>query len=160
MKKFAMVFMLSIVLALCGCGSTPSIDVVQEGPYGEIKISLPEGWSYETYAADNDSEYATYGIHFYPENATDGYVDISYTDAFGVCGTGLVVQVTTLAGNSAEIGTYGNNDYWSYISFRGEYKGLVATTYDVMDWWDGYDEQVLDILDTLSFSPNVDEAAQ
>lgn len=73
---------------------------------------------------------------------------------------GLIVQGTTLAGNSAEMGTCDNNDYWSYISFKGEYKGLVATTNDVMDWWDGYGEQVLDILDTISFSPSIDEAAQ
>lgn len=161
MKKFAIVFMLSLVFTLCGCGSTASIDVTQEGPYGEISISLPEGWSYEMHSADSDdSENVMYGIHFYPEDATEGYVDISYIEVFGVCGTGLVEQYMTVAGNSVHMGTYGNNKYWAYISFSGEYDGLYATTYSVESWWDEYGAQVLDILDTVSFQSNVDKAAQ
>lgn len=161
MRKFAVVLVFSLVFALCGCGNTASVNVTQAGPYGEISISLPEGWGYEVHPADsNDSEYVLYGIHFYPENVTDGYVDISYSEAFGVCGTGLVEQYMTVAGNDVHIGTYGNNKYWAYISFSGEYKGLYATTHSVEAWWDEYGDQVLNILDTVSFQPTVGEAGR
>ncbi|MCH5276124.1 MAG: hypothetical protein J1E65_09805 [Lachnospiraceae bacterium] len=155
MRKFAEVLVFSLVFALCGCGNTPSVNVTQVGPYGEISISLPEGWSYEMYPADSgDSEYEAYGIHFYPENVTDGYVEIAYRETFGVCGTGLIQKNVEIAGNYAHMGTYDNNKYWTYISFNGEYTGLYATTYSVGSWWDEYGDQVLDILDTVSFQPN------
>lgn len=127
-------------------------DIEQGGPYGKISISLSSGWDYELCPIDSDNMiYGMYGIHFYPEDAADGYISLAYVDNFGVCGTGLEEEAVTIAGNPANIGTYDNNTYWDFIAFGGEYGGIVALTYSVDDWWSEYGSQVLDILETLSF---------
>ena len=133
-------------------------DVSQGGPYGEISISLPDGWSYELCPIDSDNLVnGMYGIYFYPDDVTNGYVEISYIDSFGVCGTGLEEESATIAGQPANIGTYDNHEYWDFIDFDGEYVGMVAYTYNVDDWWSEYSGQVLDILDTLLFDKSVKE---
>lgn len=138
--------------------NTVVTDVTQGGPYGEISISIPDGWNYEVYSTDSDGPMSgMYGICFYPEGVTEGYVELSYFDFFGVCGTGLAEEKVTVAGNDAYIGTYDNHEYWDFISFRGECEGVVALTYSVGDWWGEYVDQVMDILDTLSFDQNVRE---
>ena len=134
------------------------VKVTQGGPYGEITISLPEGWSYEAYPVDSDDlMYGKYGIHFYPEGVNEGYIVLTYYEGFGVCGTGLKEDEITIAGNTSYIGTYDNHDYWDFISFRGKNEGIVALTYCVEEWWNDYGNQVLDILDTLVFDPDVKE---
>lgn len=194
MRKFTTILMLSMVISLCGCGSTdesetsqiqnesiaePEMsekpqetqagnelsqmqtenavsDVVQGGPYGEISLSLPDGWSYELCPIDSDSIMCgMYGIHFYPESVTEGYIELVYMDSFGVCGTGLETENAMIAGNTADIGTYDGHMYWDFISFRDEYEGIVALTYSVDTWWSEYGDQVMDILNTVSFNPNV-----
>lgn len=133
-------------------------DVSQGGPYGQISISLPDGWSYELCPIDSDSLVnGMYGIHFYPNDVTNGYIEVSYIDSFGVCGTGLEEESATIAGMSANIGTYDNHEYWDFIAFDGDYVGMVAYTYNVDDWWSEYSGQVIDILDTLMFDQNVKE---
>ncbi|MDE6661873.1 MAG: hypothetical protein K2K46_00890 [Lachnospiraceae bacterium] len=127
-------------------------DIEQGGPYGKISISLPDGWDYELCPIDSDNMInGMYGIHFYPEDAADGYVELAYVDNFGVCGTGLEEEAATIAGNQANIGTYDNHSYWDFIAFGEEYEGIVALTYSVDDWWSEYGSPVLDILETLSF---------
>lgn len=134
------------------------MSVEQGGPYGRISISLPEGWQFMTSPVDsNDSFYGLYGIQFYPEGVEEGYVRIMYIDSFGVCGVGLVEETTTVAGRTASVGTYDNNRYWDFIAFNEDYKGIVAMTYFADGWWDGYGDQVLDILDTLVFDQSVKE---
>lgn len=129
-----------------------SAEAAQGGPYGKITISLPEGWSFEAYPMDSESLiYGMYGIHFYPEDAKEGYIEITYIKPFGVCGTGLKSENADIAGQQASIGTYDEHEYWDFIAFHGEYEGVVAYTYSVDSWWDKYHEQVRDILNTLSF---------
>lgn len=138
--------------------SAISATAIQGGPYGEISLSIPDGWSYETYPIDAEQLIVgLYGIHFYPDGVSDGYIELAYVDSFGVCGTGLAEEQTILAGQPADIGTYDNHAYWDFISFRDDYKGIVALTYYVDNWWETYEEQVLDILDTLSYDPTIKE---
>lgn len=133
-------------------------EVSQAGPYGTISVSLPEGWSCEMCPVDSEKlMYGKYGIRFYPESAADGYVELVYADSFGVCGTGLSEKTVTVAGVSANIGTYDDHEYWDFIVFQGEYDGIVALTYAVDGWWDEYGGQVVEILDTLSFDQSVKE---
>lgn len=131
---------------------------VQGGPYGELSILIPAGWECETYLMDsNDRGNGLYGIRFYPESVNNGYIEIAYIDSFGVCGTGLEEKTVTVAGNSANIGTYDGHEYWDFISFGDQYEGIVALTYFVDDWWSGYEDQVMDILHTVSFDKNIKE---
>lgn len=107
-----------------------------------------------------DSEklsYGLYGIQFFPENITEGYITLAYIDDFGVCGTGLAEETRTIAGKPANIGTYDNHNYWDFITFRDDYTGVVALTYAVENWWENYSEQVLEILNTLTFDTSVKE---
>ncbi len=126
--------------------------VLQGGPYGKISLSIPDGWRYETCPMDSgQTDYGLYSIRFYPEAVTDGYITLNYIDSFGVCGMGLATKKATVAGKPANIGTYDNNIYWDFITFQDDCEGIVALTYFVDDWWETYSDQVMDILDTLSF---------
>lgn len=126
--------------------------VSQGGPYGKISLSIPDGWRYETCPMDSgETDYGLYGIRFYPEDVTDGYISLNYADSFGVCGMGLATEKATIAREPANIGTYDNNIYWDFIAFKDDYDGIVALTYSVDEWWETYSEQVMDILNTLSF---------
>jgi len=133
-------------------------DVSQGGPYGKISLSIPDGWHYETCPIDSEQlVHGMYGIHFYPGNAANGYIELAYIDNFGVCGTGLDEKIATIAGQQAYIGTYDNHNYWDFISFKEDYDGIVALTYSVEDWWDTYSDQIMEILNTLSFDSSIKE---
>ncbi len=133
-------------------------EAVQGGPYGRLSLSLPEGWAYEAYPIESEElRTGLYGIHFYPEGAGEGYIEVCYADSFGVCGTGLQSEERTLAGRSVHVGTYDNGEAWNFITFQGEYEGVVVLNFSVDDWWKEYGDQVFDILDTLSFEPEVRE---
>lgn len=135
-----------------------AVVAVQDGPYGQISLSLPEGWDYEACPVDSDSLInGLYGIHFYPKGVTEGYIELAYIDFFGVCGTGLSTEEAVIAGSKASIGTYDGHEYWDYISFQEQYEGVVALTCSVDGWWSQYGSQVLEILDTLSFDGTVKE---
>ncbi|MDE6364687.1 MAG: hypothetical protein K2L86_10605 [Lachnospiraceae bacterium] len=126
--------------------------VEQGGPYGKLSLSIPDGWFYETCPMDSDQlQNGLYGIRFYPADVKDGCIELAYIDSFGVCGTGLCEETATIAGNPARIGTYDNHAYWDFITFREDYSGVVALTYNVESWWEDYGKQVMDILDTLSY---------
>lgn len=138
--------------------SAISTTATQGGPYGEISLSIPDGWSYEAYPIDTEQLITgLYGIHFYPDGVSDGYIELAYVDSFGVCGTGLAEEQSILAGQPVNIGTYDDHAYWDFISFRDDYKGIIALTYYVDDWWETYKEQTMDILNTLSYDPTIKE---
>lgn len=133
-------------------------NAVQGGPYGEISLSVPDGWKFDTCRIDSgDLQSGLYGIRFYPEDAAEGGVMLVYEDFFGVCGTGLETEETVIAGMPARIGTYDNHEYWDFITFQEDYEGIVALTYSAAGWWEEYGDRILDILDTLSFDRNVRE---
>lgn len=177
MKKICLVIILSFILGLtlCGCQSAsepipstekispietsePEIsftDVVQGGPYGRMSLSLPEDWEYEACPVDSGKiSYGMYGIQFYPGNVDEGFIELVYLDFFGVCGTGLETEKADIAGKTVSIGTYDGHEYWDFISFQGDYEGIVVFTHSVDDWWEEYHDQVMDILNTLSFQPS------
>lgn len=140
--------------------SDAGTEVVQGGPYGKISLFLPDGWESDTCPADSgDLCGGIYGIRFYPEGVKEGYVELVYTDSFGVCGTGLETEETTMADMPAGIGTYDNHEYWSFITFQEDYEGIVALTYSVEDWWGQYGDRVMDIIDTMVFDRSVKEGS-
>lgn len=138
--------------------SSASTTVEQGGPYGKLSLSIPAGWRYETHPMDSQlPTNGLYGIRFYPENAAEGCIDLAYFDSFGVCGTGLAQETTTIAGNAASIGTYDNHAHWDFITFHDDYSGIVALICEVDSWWDACDAQVMDILNTLSYDTSIKE---
>lgn len=133
-------------------------EVVQGGPFGRITITLPADWKYETCPVEGDEVLGgDYGIRFSPESVTEGYIELVYVERFGVCGTGLETEKKTIGDCPVNIGTYDGHQYWDFIHFQGPYEGIVARTCLVESWWEEYEEEVLDILNTLSFEPDVRE---
>lgn len=134
-------------------------DAIQGGPYGEISLSVPAGWSYECYPVDSEElrSAGMYGLHFFPEDVSQGYIELVYVDFFAVCGTGLKLEDAVIAGRDAHIGTYDNHEYWDYVSFAEKLSGVVAFTFFVEDWPGEYLDQALEILDTMTFDSDVRE---
>jgi len=127
----------------------------QEGDAGILQVTLPEGWIYELCPKGSDQlRTGDYGIHFYPEGVSEGFVELCYMEFFGVCGTGLEEKEMDLAGGPACIGIYDHHDYWDFVSFGGANKGIVALSYAVEDWWPEYGGQMPEILDTVRLIQN------
>lgn len=126
--------------------------ISQRGPYGKISISVPSNWKAELCPMDDDKIiYGMYGLHLIPEKAEKGFIEIVYNESFGVCGTGLEEKSITLAGCNANMGTYDNSPIWSFISFKGDKEGIVVQPFDTEDWWTDYEQDLLNILDTIIF---------
>lgn len=125
-------------------------EVALSGQGGTISLQIPEGW--ESISFPDCGDYSSYRIRFFPENIEAGYIELSYMKSFGVCGTGLFEEQITIAGDTANMGTYDKHRYWDFISFKGKNEGLVATAFSVEDWKDEYTTQVMDILNTASIN--------
>lgn len=114
---------------------TKGTTVTQLGPYGSITLTIPDGWEYHECSAGDDALFgSSYGIQICPAGQK-GCVEIGYSDAFGVCGTGLEEKHETVAGADANIGYYDGSKIWSYVVFRGDNEKIVAETWDVDAWW-------------------------
>lgn len=114
---------------------TKGTTVTQPGPYGSITLTIPDGWEYHECSAGDDALFgSSYGIQICPAGQK-GCVEIGYSDAFGVCGTGLEEKHETVAGADANIGYYDGSKIWSYVVFRGDNEKIVAETWDVDAWW-------------------------
>ena len=114
---------------------TKGTTVTQPGPYGSITLTIPDGWEYHECSAGDDALFgSSYGIQICPVGQK-GCVEIGYSDAFGVCGTGLEEKHETVAGADANIGYYDGSKIWSYVVFRGDNEKIVAETWDVDAWW-------------------------
>lgn len=140
--------------------------VTQPGPYGSITLTIPDGWEYHECSAGDDALLgSSYGIQICPVGQK-GCVEIGYSDAFGVCGTGLEEKHETVAGADANIGYYDGSKIWSYVVFRGDNEKIVAETWDVDAWWNldatnllTYGDQVMQILDTLQYDASTQTGA-
>ena len=145
---------------------TKGTTVTQPGPYGSITLTIPDGWEYhECFAGDDALFGSSYGIQICPVGQK-GCVEIGYSDAFGVCGTGLEEKHETVAGADANIGYYDGSKIWSYVVFRGDNEKIVAETWDVDAWWNldatnllTYGDQVMQILDTLQYDASTQTGA-
>lgn len=102
----------------------------QSGPYGEISVTVPEGWEARCVPmALGDSIDGLYGIKLWKSAAPDSCIALAYHVFFGVCGTGLTQQELQMAGAAASVGTYSECRGWSFVRFGGENDGLVAVSW-------------------------------
>lgn len=128
------------------------------GPYGEISLNLPNGWSCQICPPeDEELPFGLYGIRLRPDTQETGWLDLVYTENFGVCGTGLSTEHRTIAGDDAEIGTYDEHNYWDYIAFAGINDGIVAQS--DAEWMSDVKDEAMEILDTMRFDPNITAGA-
>lgn len=128
------------------------------GPYGQISVYIPASWTAEAIPVGSEVlANGLYGLALWPRNASDGQIQIIYTDMFGVCGTGLATEERKLAGDVAGIGTYDNHDHWDFITFGSGKANLVAMHTDCSSWTDNDWNDAMDILDTMKFDETVRE---
>lgn len=117
-------------------------DVVYQNRFAEVVLPLPAGWAYET---------TEDGIRFWPKGQ-NGALHLSYTDAFGVCGTGLRYETILLGGCEAEQGTYDNREVWDYIVLPQEWHTVgdyVVFNQGADAWWEDYSDDAMEILDRI-----------
>ncbi len=118
-------------------------DVVYQNKFADVIVPLPEGWEY-TMLDD--------GIRFWP-TGHNGHLRLSYTDAFGVCGTGLQYETILLGGYEAEQGTYDNHKLWDYIVLPQEWYSVgdyVIYNEGADAWWDDHGDEAMAILDGIA----------
>ena len=128
--------------------------VTAGGPYGELSVILPQTWTAETAPVDSDKMmYGLYGLILKPEGVSEGQIELFCSDSFGVCGTGLEEEETTLAGVEAHIGTYDSHPHWDFIIFKKDTEqiDIVAQHTDCDSWTDEMWDEAFSILDTLVF---------
>ena len=128
------------------------------GPYGQISVFIPASWTAQAIPVGSEVlANGLYGLALWPRNASEGQIQLFYTDMFGVCGTGLVTEERKLAGDLAGVGTYDNHDYWDFITFGSGKAHIVAMHTDCSSWTDGDWKEAMDILDTMNFDETVRE---
>lgn len=134
--------------------------ITQSGPYGSITVTLPKGWSYRNLEVENENlRFGDYGIQFYPKGVKEGCVELAYSKNFGICGTGLTQEKITLCGEPATLDFYDGSDIWEFATYDGNSKHMIASTISVDSWWDKYSEEVMKILDTMTFNPDEQSGA-
>ncbi|WP_029233003.1 immunoglobulin-like domain-containing protein [Butyrivibrio sp. VCB2006] len=128
------------------------------GPYGEMSVVVPEGWTAEISAVDDGKlTYGLYGLILKSKSADAGQIELFCSDSFGVCGTGLSQKEITLAGYTAHAGTYDDHEHWDFITFGDERPQIVAQSIDCDSWISHMWEEADTILDTLKFDTSKTE---
>ncbi len=124
-----------------------------EYEYGGYGISLPlfDGWDYQIEEYDEEKTY--YGIRIRPEGSV-GEIFVCYHTAFGVCGTGLTEQKSTLGDYQVSVGTYDGASLWDFIVIQNpDIDGrFVITRYGDLPWWDTKGEEALQLLHSLKIT--------
>ena len=89
--------------------------VSYEYKYANMSLRVVDGWVHETVEYTDSS--SPFGIKIYPEYKPEETITIMYyPDMFGVCGTGLTEEKTTLSGLPANKGFYDGSTIWNFIA--------------------------------------------
>lgn len=114
---------------------------------GSIGLSIPKDWEYQITEYGKEGDY--FAIEIHPETQAQGTIVIQYTEAFGVCGTGLEEKEYSQNGMPARIGIYDNHPYWDFMVFKDDYEGYVILNNAGETWWMDYKDLIENILKTL-----------
>lgn len=125
-----------------------------EGPYGSLSIEVPDNWKFRICDINSEDLIGErYGIIFNPKAAKDDQIELFITDSFGVCGTGLKQEETTIGGIAARIGTYDDHKHWDYVVVGDEPPQIVATRTVCESWDDKTWQEAWQIIESLSYDP-------
>ena len=131
-------------------GTKVSVD----GSHGSITLNVPETWNWETTKGGGKLQTGTigsYGIILKPGEAKQGQIEVFYTNAFGLCGTGLFSKKMTLANNPVWVYTYDGSKNWNYIVFDNDSPKIVVCHTNCSMWTDEMWDEAWSILDTISY---------
>lgn len=120
-----------------------------------IFLSLPEDWEYTETGNEPDSETNRSGISFYHSSDPENNITIEFTDAFGVCGTGLRTQDITINNYTASMGIYDSCPTFSYIVFENTPGFYVIYNNADAPWWQKYEDDVRAIFSTLRIAEGI-----
>lgn len=127
----------------------------QSGPYGQISLTLPEGWQAKSMPMAEGTDFmGLYGLRLQKPVTPNSYIDVGYHQSFGVCGTGLEQKALMLAGAEGWAGYYDGHDNWDFITLGGDLEGLVAISQIQDEDRKEYTDS-LSILDSLQFNPAI-----
>ncbi|MBQ6116250.1 MAG: hypothetical protein IJL08_02875 [Oscillospiraceae bacterium] len=111
-------------------------------------LRIPEGWTYD--AGMCNGETWDFFISFRPMEETEGRIVLSYmSQGVGVCGTGLKQKEVTLGGYPAWQGTYDGKKTWDFFIIKDEERPGISIWNEGLDWKKEYQQEALDILETL-----------
>ena len=157
----------ALVLALlfllpAGCGKpaaaqptpAPAETVTASGTAGTLRVQVPDGWKYEVCPEGTlDGSETDFGVKIWPGSGSDSCVQLYWSDSFGVCGTGLKEETLTLAGDSVSAGYYDADKNWTFLSFQGKNRGIIAWVDPNAGWFADKGDQLLAVLDTVEWEP-------
>ena len=130
-------------------------EAVVNGPYGSMQLSIPETWEYEICQVDAEELVASsYGIHLKPSGEAAGWIEVGFSDSFGVCGTGLETKSVLVAGSEAHIGYYDGKSNWDFIKWIKEESLRNISVLCYAEWGERYLDELLEILDTIRVDEN------
>lgn len=112
--------------------------------FGDIALEVPETWSCDRDTGGDGS----YSLAIRPPYES-GSIWVGYQPDFGVCGTGLRTEETTIAGMPACVGYYDGSGMWSFIAFSGSGEDFVVLCDGADAWWGVYGDTAMQILETL-----------
>lgn len=178
-KHFYRLLAALLLLCLTGCGaqqsgSPPSTSAPSESGtapevstvslveysygYANMKLALPEGWSYAIQEADQTTG-ESFGIDFWPDGAPDFSAKLHFHPEFyGICGTGVTFEEldfenglhATLAWEASQ-----HDDFWGNIFFAdlpGQYILQLDTTAQL---WEQYRDELMAILDSAVLAEGI-----
>lgn len=122
---------------------------------GSISLEIPKDWEYQIHEYSEGNK--QFSIEIHPESETEGTLTFACMEHFGVCGTGLEEREYSQNGMSARVGIYDNHSYWDFMVFTDSQEGYVILNSAGSSWWDMYEDQVEQILSTVSFG-NIQES--
>lgn len=120
-----------------------------------FSICVPEGWSYETSESSKFSENKYFGISIFRSDSPESTITVEFTEGFGVCGTGLRTEETTIGGYKAHKGIYDGNASFSYILFEDTPGFYVIQNNTDSLWWAEHKDAALEILDTIKIAEGI-----
>ena len=153
-----------LMLLPAGCGTqttgapqqtpTPTETATVSGAAGTLRVQVPDGWKYEVCPEGTlDGSETDFGVKLWPASGSNSCVQLYWSDSFGVCGTGLKEETLTLAGDSVSAGYYDGDKNWTFLSFQGKNRGIIAWADPNADWFADKGDQLLAMLDTVEWEP-------
>lgn len=122
-----------------------------------ISLLIPENWKYTATKTENDGFDIKNGIEIslFHKSDPENNITIEFTDAFGVCGTGLRTEDIKINNYTASMGIYDSCPTFSYIVFEntpGFY--VIYNNADAL-WWQKYEDDVRAIFSTLRIAEGI-----
>ena len=114
-------------------------------------IALPEGWSYETMAAEPQAE--RFGIKFWPDSEPSVELNLEYyVNSIGLCGTGVTFTKHEFAnGLTATAATeIIQGEQWFMLIYDEPHVNFAVSCAVDLNLWESYEANVMAILDTIS----------